>query len=165
MGSKEHPGTFDCYAHARPREPMFILVARDAGAPALVRAWADRREAAGEDPAKVAEARKCATDMEDWRTIHRPPIEHADMCEARGGFGDFAPCTCGNRQAWDARSEAMLRRPDLIEEVTWWQYASDHKECPSCHLQLRFHTRRRDGQKRTVGVVCPPPFTTPPEFR
>jgi hypothetical protein len=53
MGSKEQPGTFDCYAHTRPREPMFILVARDAGAPALVRAWADRREAAGEDPATL----------------------------------------------------------------------------------------------------------------
>jgi len=72
MGSKAKPGKFDCYAHAKVDEEMFILLARDKHAPALVRAWADAREADGEDPEKVAEARECANKMEAWRKANRP---------------------------------------------------------------------------------------------
>lgn len=71
MGTKNNPGAFDCYANAEPDEPMFVLLARDAGAPALVEMWADKRESAGEDPAKVKEARDCAAKMRDWRHLHR----------------------------------------------------------------------------------------------
>lgn len=42
MGTKNNPGTFDCYANAKPDEPMFVLLARDKKAPEIVRAWADR---------------------------------------------------------------------------------------------------------------------------
>lgn len=66
MGTKNKPGTFDCYANAHPDEPMFVLLGRDRHAARLVRQWAAVREAEGEDPAKVAEARACADAMEDW---------------------------------------------------------------------------------------------------
>lgn len=66
MGTKNKPGDFDCYANAEMDEPMFILLARDGMAPSLVDAWADARERAGEDYAKVKEARQCADSMRDW---------------------------------------------------------------------------------------------------
>lgn len=66
MGTKMNPGAFDCYANAAEDEPMFVLLARDERAPELVRRWANVAEAGGTNPAKVAEARKCATDMEKW---------------------------------------------------------------------------------------------------
>lgn len=72
MGTKNAPGIYDCHAKAEPDEPMFILLARDAGAPALVEAWAIARELRGEDPAKVQEARDCADAMRAWRKEHRP---------------------------------------------------------------------------------------------
>jgi hypothetical protein len=65
MGTKENPGDFDCYANAAPDEPMFILLGRDPMAPTLARLWACLREMAGEDLAKVDEARRCATMMEE----------------------------------------------------------------------------------------------------
>jgi hypothetical protein len=67
MGTKNNPGQFDCYAHAEPDEPMFVLLARDPWAPHLVEIWAANREADGTgDPAKVAEARQCAAQMREW---------------------------------------------------------------------------------------------------
>lgn len=63
MGTKNNPGKFDCYANAAPDEPMFILLARDADAPALVYLWACMREAMGEEAVKVQEARDCAAAM------------------------------------------------------------------------------------------------------
>jgi hypothetical protein len=75
MGTKNNPAPFDCYANAGPDEPMFILLARDAGAPGLVDQWADNREQAGEDPVKVAEARQCASNMREWRKANRPAKE------------------------------------------------------------------------------------------
>lgn len=77
MGTKNDPSEFDCYAAAEPDEPMFVLLARDPLAPALVVEWARRREQAaidegGElDPAKTLEARACAQAMRAWRAEHR----------------------------------------------------------------------------------------------
>lgn len=68
MGTKNRPAKYDCYANADPNEPMFILLGRDFGAPALVEQWALTREVGGEDPAIVAEARACAQAMRDWTT-------------------------------------------------------------------------------------------------
>lgn len=68
MGTKKNPAKYDCYANADPNEPMFILLGRDFGAPALVEKWALKRETDGEDPAIVAEARQCAKAMRDWQT-------------------------------------------------------------------------------------------------
>lgn len=67
MGTKNNPGAFDCYDNAAPDEPMFILLARDPAAPALVRAWADEREALRGVTPKTLEARACADAMLAWR--------------------------------------------------------------------------------------------------
>ena len=66
MGTKNHPGKFDCYKNAEPDEPMFILLGRDPSACHLVRLWAKVRMAKGEDPDKVIEALECADAMEAW---------------------------------------------------------------------------------------------------
>jgi hypothetical protein len=66
MGTKLTPGAFDCYADAKPDEPMFILLGRDPMAGILVRLWARLRDDAGEDPAKVEEAVRCAAEMERY---------------------------------------------------------------------------------------------------
>jgi hypothetical protein len=67
VGTKNMPGEFDCYQAADPDEPMFILLARDPLAPVLVELWATlRRELRGHSD-KVAEARRCAVAMREWR--------------------------------------------------------------------------------------------------
>jgi hypothetical protein len=63
MGTKNNPGTFDCYANAEPDEPMFILLGRDKHAAALVNLWVCMRQIDGEDPAKINEAINCANAM------------------------------------------------------------------------------------------------------
>ena len=82
MGTKSNPGAFDCYANADDDEPMFVLLARDPGAPEAVRHWAgnyDLRKqienSVGQGPEplnarqkrKLVEALACADAMEAWR--------------------------------------------------------------------------------------------------
>lgn len=69
-GTKADPGRFDCYAAAADDEPMFVLLARDKHAPALIWLWATMREFDGEDPAKVKEARELAATMMVWAKAH-----------------------------------------------------------------------------------------------
>src|ERR1700678_4290079 len=71
MGTKNSPGKFDAYSHAEPAEPTFTLLARDIHAPFLLRAWADIREANGEAPAEVEEARACADAVVRWNKTSR----------------------------------------------------------------------------------------------
>jgi hypothetical protein len=78
MGTKNQPGNFDCYANAEPDEPYFVLLARDAYAPHLVRQWAHNRSMAIDldakpesDRAMVREALQCADAMERWRLVKR----------------------------------------------------------------------------------------------
>lgn len=79
MASKNNPGKFDCYTNAHPDEPMFVLLGRDPMAGRLVRIWASLREAHGEDPAKVSEARACAESMDQWaRDLGKVPIGDHD---------------------------------------------------------------------------------------
>jgi hypothetical protein len=85
MGTKKRPGQFDCYAKAELDEPMFVLLGRDASAPAVVRDWADRREFMidnGQKPesdrAMVTEARECATAMEVFRASRKLAPEDLD---------------------------------------------------------------------------------------
>jgi len=66
MGTKNNPGKFDCYENAKPDEPMFVLLGRDAAAASLVDLWANDREKRGEDPAMIQEARRCAQAMRKW---------------------------------------------------------------------------------------------------
>ncbi len=63
MGTKNQPGTFDCYSKAEPDEPLFTLLARDPLAPQLVRLWSDLTRS----KEKVNEALACADAMESWR--------------------------------------------------------------------------------------------------
>lgn len=65
MGTKNNPGTFDCYENAGPDEPMFVLLGRDRHAPALVRLWALMRSDEGEDFRKIEEAFQCANAMDE----------------------------------------------------------------------------------------------------
>jgi hypothetical protein len=67
MGTKNEPGSYDCYANAAPDEPMFVLLARDPSAPLLVGLWALIREKLGdESEEKVENARDCADQMALW---------------------------------------------------------------------------------------------------
>ena len=66
MGTKQAPGPFDCAAKAKDDEPIFTLLGRDPMAGILVRLWARLREDAGEEPAKVEEAVRCAAEMERY---------------------------------------------------------------------------------------------------
>lgn len=84
MGTKNNPGRFDCYANAEPNEPMFILLARDAAAPAAIERWADIRKGMirrgvkpQSDIRMVQEAEDCARAMRDWRKTNRPPSPHS----------------------------------------------------------------------------------------
>lgn len=70
MGTKNNPGSYDCYANAEPDEPMFILLARDPVAPLLVRWWAELRHDIAIE--KLSEAIDCADAMNVWRREHRP---------------------------------------------------------------------------------------------
>lgn len=70
MGTKDSPGEFDCYSRAEPDEPMFVLLARDPLAPALVRIWAAWREHTRGKDAKTVEAERCADDMQAWKALH-----------------------------------------------------------------------------------------------
>ena len=77
MATKQNPGVYDCYAHALPDEPLFVLAARDRNAPGAVRRWANLRDLAinrgyapVSDRAMVAEARACADAMEAWRAAN-----------------------------------------------------------------------------------------------
>lgn len=88
MGTKQHPGSFDCLAAALPDEPMFVLLARDPLAGFLVSIWSKVRygdwEAAHAvfdamlsragppyiaepDVDKAGEAIDCAMSMFAWR--------------------------------------------------------------------------------------------------
>lgn len=74
MGTKNNPGEYDCYADLEPDEPHFVLRAKDASSPWLVKSWAQQRQREIElglkpksDGAKVAEALRCADSMVEWR--------------------------------------------------------------------------------------------------
>jgi hypothetical protein len=77
MATKQNPGPYDFYANALPDEPMFVLLARDPRAPALVEGWAEQRKTDIErgsrpksDMAMVHEARACGADMRLWRAAN-----------------------------------------------------------------------------------------------
>lgn len=96
MGTKNDPGTYDCYAKLEPDEPYFLLKSTDLVAPYLVRAWAYLR--AGDlvgavhmmglasealrvsnkallslDSPKSIEAQRCSEAMQDWKIRKQKP--------------------------------------------------------------------------------------------
>ena len=93
MGTKNNPGSYDCYVNAEPDEPMFVLLARDQLAGFLVSIWSKVRlgdvEAASAvfvkmlhevgprymqepDIDKANEAIECSLAMFRWRKENRP---------------------------------------------------------------------------------------------
>jgi len=69
IGSRDNPSPFDGAIKAENDEPRFVLIGRDPDAPGLIRFWADAREAREEDLEQVAEARKIADAMDEWRRL------------------------------------------------------------------------------------------------
>jgi len=67
MGTKLNPGKFDCYAKAKPDEPMFILLARDKLTPFLICAWAILSRLRGKPTQQILEAVECARNAAIWR--------------------------------------------------------------------------------------------------
>lgn len=61
-----------CYDKAAMDEPLFVLRAQDNLAPLLVRMWAAMADLGGTKPEIVAEARRCADQMEAW-PYHKHP--------------------------------------------------------------------------------------------
>ena len=68
MGTKNNPSKFDCYANAKPDEPMFILLGRDPAAAMAIVVWVKIRLEMGAtvEDEHIAEARECARTMEDY---------------------------------------------------------------------------------------------------
>lgn len=64
-----------CMSRAQDYEMTFVLLARDAAAPATIRAWVDERIRLGknaEDDPQIQEALLCAQAMEDQRKTLKP---------------------------------------------------------------------------------------------
>jgi hypothetical protein len=75
MGTKNNPGDYDCYQHAHPDEPMFVLLGRDPLAGLLVRLWAEARAELGTtSEEKLAEAYRCADAMGSWAIDERKSV-------------------------------------------------------------------------------------------
>ena len=76
METKANPNPSGCLAKALPHEPMFVLLARDAVAPEVIRFWADLRSKAmieGEmdrHTDQISEAIDTADAFESWRIEH-----------------------------------------------------------------------------------------------
>jgi hypothetical protein len=75
MGTKNNPGSYDCYRNAEPDEPVFVLLGRDPNAPTAVRKWAEQRKRMIDiglkpesDLPMVREAMECAITMDQYRT-------------------------------------------------------------------------------------------------
>lgn len=72
MGTLNNPGQYDCLTklQANPDMPYFLLLAKDKSAPETVRHWASHAMNNGVNPEKVAEALKCADQMEVWQNAN-----------------------------------------------------------------------------------------------
>jgi hypothetical protein len=88
VGTKNNPGKFDCYANAKPDEPIFVLLGRDRLAGHIVSIWSKIRYGDSEaaqavfldmvckhagyylvnpDLDRASEAMDCSVAMFDWR--------------------------------------------------------------------------------------------------
>jgi len=65
MATKLHG--VSCYENAFLDEPLFVLRAHDELAPTIVRDWAKLAQQHGCNAEKLAEARECALQMEEWQ--------------------------------------------------------------------------------------------------
>lgn len=63
-----------CLEKAAPDEPIFVLRAQDMLAPATVRTWIAFARANGVNDEKLAEAERCAQEMEAWTAYNRRKV-------------------------------------------------------------------------------------------
>lgn len=85
MGTKIHPGNFDCYHNALPEEPMFILLGRDPTAGRRVREWALARVACGKNKPmddQIKDALQTAEDMDAYYTKRQAELPWFKQREA-----------------------------------------------------------------------------------
>jgi hypothetical protein len=67
MGTKNNPGPYDCYAHAEPDEPIFVLRGKDPAAHIVVAFWAAlSKQLHNQTQEKMMEAAKIAAEMRLW---------------------------------------------------------------------------------------------------
>lgn len=115
VGTKVEPGAFDCYATAKPDEPLFTLLARDPLAPLVVRLWAEaRRYMRGNGP-KVEEAIDCAKAMSKWYDAAGEKMEMSPM----SAFHDaLHACLDVMHEAMDQFELAIKRERAAKEELS-----------------------------------------------
>lgn len=70
MGTKNNPAPNDCYEKALPDEEMFVLLARDPNAPAVIEYWMRLRAITKGDADVIQEAAMCARKMTECRSAN-----------------------------------------------------------------------------------------------
>jgi hypothetical protein len=130
MGTKNNPGTFDCYANAEPDEPMFILLARDPQAPHLVEQWLIDRQKTGEKQEKLIEAASCADDMRAWRKEHRPGAIEIPETESL-----WATAIFGHKQRQGLVQIECPRRRVVLDPVDARDFAMNVLACAEASEQ------------------------------
>ena len=114
MSTKNNPGPFDCYANAEPDEPMFVLLARDRHAAALVHLWAAmRRMDPNANVAKIAEAEAVANAM----VAYNAHEDQAGVATLARGLAVMAEL-CGAAVRIEPRPLQPLRMGNWVHEVT-----------------------------------------------
>lgn len=165
MGTKNEPGQFDCFDAALPDEPVFVLLGRDTQAPGLVHMWAYEREhgiAEGRFPesdrAKVAEAKRFAAHMIDWRHRNdgawRAKNPELPLC-ARASSDRFC-AECGSDAAEQPCMRDSAQAPAVNFEVP--TDTSPMCDCARVHNGLGVVGRLcdccvRDGEQASFGIV------------
>lgn len=83
MGTKNSPSRFDAMGKAEPDEPYFVLLGRDHSAAELVRQWATKRHAEGDDGEVVMEALGIANEMDKFNMAYHarvtPPVVNPEQ--------------------------------------------------------------------------------------
>lgn len=127
MGTKTHPGKFDCYAAAKPDEPMFVLLARDRLAAPLVQMWShlrdhnpegaavsfalameEMRQKQAEKQDKVSEALRLADAIHAYR--QGQPYCRVCLCT------EAAPCylDSGDPCTWTNEAKIICDNPECV---------------------------------------------------
>ena len=179
MGSKDKPGTFDCYANAANDEPMFVLLGRDKHAPQLVEMWARQRATEGEDPAKVEEALKCAKAMRRYR-YERKGAPSCEYCDASGGASHCTKTStelvredgflwwywCGGPETFLAMHKEYVEETMTIE-IYFATDEVDNEYCKNEALRVYHETRamRARANEAVMGEEAEPAQPTVDEKR
>ena len=131
MGTKTHPGEFDCYAFAEADEPVFVLLGRDAAAPHTVREWAATRLELGKNEPgdrQIVEAHQCADAMRHYAD-RRDADDHARRLDPGGRVG-------GARVAAELVLDDAVNEPRRIRLVG--PVAGDPRQGPPREFNFKF---------------------------